>query len=68
LAASPQIAATILCQVNFHAHLQQNEHGESIVQGTISSGGRLDRALAESCPPDAALSRERIKALIGKAG
>jgi 23S rRNA pseudouridine1911/1915/1917 synthase len=40
--------------------------GESIVQGTISSGGRLDRALAESCPPDAALSRERIKALIGE--
>ncbi|MBB3954973.1 RluA family pseudouridine synthase [Novosphingobium sediminicola] len=40
--------------------------GESIVQGAISSGGRLDRALAESCPADAALSRERIKALIGE--
>lgn len=40
--------------------------GESIVQGAISGGGRLDRALAESCPAEAALSRERIKALIGE--
>jgi len=40
--------------------------GESIVQGAISGGGRLDRALVESCPPDASLSRERIKALIGE--
>lgn len=39
---------------------------ESILQGTIAGGGRLDRALAESCPADTALSRERIKALIGE--
>ena len=42
------------------------DQGESIVQGTIASSGRLDRALAEACPADAALSRERIKALIGE--
>ena len=40
--------------------------GESILQGAIAGGGRLDRALAESCPAEAALSRERIKALIGE--
>lgn len=40
--------------------------GESIVQGLIATAGRLDRALVEACPPDATLSRERIKALIGE--
>lgn len=40
--------------------------GESIVQGAIAGGGRLDRALADCCPADASLSRERIKALIGE--
>lgn len=39
---------------------------EARVEGVILSGGRLDRALTESCPADAALSRERIKALIGE--
>ena len=39
---------------------------EARLEGAIQSGGRLDRALAEACPPEAALSRERIKALIGE--
>jgi len=39
---------------------------ESTVHGTIQSAGRLDRALAEACPVNASLSRERIKALIAE--
>jgi 23S rRNA pseudouridine1911/1915/1917 synthase len=40
--------------------------GERRIQGTIANAGRLDRALAEGCPADATLSRERIKALIAE--
>jgi 23S rRNA pseudouridine1911/1915/1917 synthase len=40
------------------------DRSDTRIQGTIASGGRLDRALAEACPAQAALSRERIKALI----
>jgi len=39
---------------------------QGLITGIITDGGRLDRALAESCPASVALSRERIKALIAE--
>ncbi|NBC35025.1 RluA family pseudouridine synthase [Novosphingobium sp. FSY-8] len=40
--------------------------GQEAISGHLTIAGRLDRALADACPADAALSRERIKALIGE--
>ena len=57
-----QSCDNLTCYFQSHSHLLPVAQGESIIEGVIAGGQRLDKSLADA----SGLSRERVKALLGE--
>lgn len=57
-----QTCDNLTCYFQHHSHLLPVAQGESIIEGVIARGQRLDKSLADA----SGLSRERVKALLGE--